>query len=36
VDGLWLAMTLEPRRFSQRQRQHLLRRTIGAITATRP
>lgn len=32
VDGLWLAMTLEPRRFSRRQRQQLLERTIGAIT----
>lgn len=35
VDGLWLAMTLEPRRFPARQRQRLLRRTIDAITASR-
>lgn len=35
VDGLWLAMTLEPRRFSHRQRQQLLHRTICAIAGMR-
>lgn len=32
VDGLWLAMTLEPRRFTRLQRKRLLRQTINAIT----
>lgn len=33
VDGLWISMTLEPRRFSKTQRQRLLRRIIADLTA---
>lgn len=35
VDGLWLAMTLEPRRFSRSQRRRLLERAIWAIAGAR-
>ena len=34
VDGLWIAMTLEPRRFSKVQRRRLLRRVITDVTHT--
>ncbi len=36
VDGLWLTMTLEPRRFSRSQRYGLLRGLIGDITGAMP
>ena len=35
ADGLWLAMTLEPRRFSKAQRQVLLRQLIDDVSKTR-
>ena len=36
VDGLWIAMTLEPRRFSKLQRRKLLRRVIADVTGAPP
>ena len=36
ADGLWLAMTLEPRRFSKAQRRVLLRQLIADVTKHRP
>jgi AcrR family transcriptional regulator len=35
ADGLWLAMTLEPRRFSKAQRQVLLRQLIDDVSKNR-
>ena len=35
ADGLWLAMTLEPRRFSKIQRQVLLRQLIDDVSKNR-
>jgi AcrR family transcriptional regulator len=34
VDGLWIAMTLEPRRFTKVQRRRLLQRVIADVTHT--
>ena len=32
VDGLWIAMTLEPQRFSKERRRRLLKRAIADVT----
>jgi AcrR family transcriptional regulator len=36
ADGLWLAMTLEPRRFSKAQKRILLKKLIGDLTQRTP